>query len=129
MEEQTENGIGAPTPQDIHEIMAAQRQQQADNEAAGIPALLRLVEVAQKNSGQPRHIRRFLLGLYNGDAWPFELNRLRNLDADLKEDALAVLRMDMSPRREVHTYIEGGDELWREWWHREAAFDAEEDES
>lgn len=124
MEQQT--GAGAPTPHDIHEIIAAQQQKQADNEAAGIPALQRLVKVAQKNSGQSRHLRRFLLGLYNAYAWPFELNRLRNLDAALQEDALAVLRMDMTPRREVHTYIEDGDEIWREWWHREAAFDAEE---
>jgi hypothetical protein len=123
MEEHTT--AGAPTPHDIHELIAAQRQQQADKEAGGIPALRRLVEVAQKNSGQSRHIRRFLLGIYNAHAWPFELNRLRNLDASLQADALAVLQMDMTARREVHLYIEDGDGLWREWWYREEAFDAD----
>jgi len=114
--------------QELMEMAENRRLRQQEAEAEGIPALRRLVEVAQKNSGQPRHIRRFLLSLYNGDAWPFALNRLRNLDADLQADALAVLRMDMTPRHEVHTYIEGGEALWREWWHREAAFDADSDQ-
>lgn len=110
-------------PQDIHQQIRETRQRQAENEAAGVPALMRLVEVARKNSGQSRHIRRFLLGLYNGPQWPFEMTQLRALDEDLQKDALAVLRMDMRPRHEVHTYIEDGDELWREWWEQESETD------
>lgn len=96
------------------------RRLQAEAEAEGIPALRRLVAVAQGNSGQAQHIRAFLLGLYNSYSHPFELNRLRPLDRDLQADVLAVLRMDMSPRQEVHCYVEGGLELF-EGWRRELA--------
>lgn len=93
------------------------------SEAEGVPALHRLVEVANRNSGQSRHIRRFLLGLYNGSEWPFELNRLRALDRDLQVDALVVLRMDMTPRQEVHHYIEDGNDVFLAWWAQERQAD------
>lgn len=82
----------------------------------GIPALLRLCEVANGGSGQCHHVRRFLLGLYNCDTWPFELTRLRNLDANLRDDCFAVLALDVAGYREIHSYVKGGDDLWREWW-------------
>jgi hypothetical protein len=63
-------------------------------------------------------VRRFLLGLYNGDAWPMNLNDLRGLDQPIQEDVLAVLAMDMSPRREIHHYVEGAEALLRTWWRR-----------
>src|SRR5699024_7894345 len=78
------------------------RSRQAAAEAEGIPALVRLVHAAQGRSGQCHHLRRFLLGLYNSYEWPFELNRLRALDAELQNDCFAVLRMDLTPRCEVH---------------------------
>lgn len=124
MEQHT--GVGAPTPPDIHALMAAHRRRQEESEAAGLPALERLIKVAKGNSGQSQHIRRFLLGLYNGPEWPLEMTRLRALDADIQDDVLAVLRMDMTPRCEVHTRIEGCDAFWPGWWHREAAFDADQ---
>jgi hypothetical protein len=95
----------------------AQRRRQA--EAEGVPALVRLVHVAQGGSGQCHHVRRFLLGLYNGPVWPFDLTRLRALDVELQDDALAVLRMDMEPRCEVHQRIEGGDLIFEEFWRTE----------
>jgi len=85
----------------------------------GVSALLRLVTVAQGDSGQCRYVRRFLLGLYNGAEWPFNLNSLRAIDSNLQDDALRVLQMDMTPHREVHEYIKDGDALFREWWHWE----------
>lgn len=93
---------------------------QAAAEIAGIPALERLVRVAQGGSGQCHHVRRFLLGLYNSYAWPFELNRLRALDAELQADALAVLRMDLTPRKEIHLFLEDGEKLFRTFWEMEA---------
>ena len=76
-------------------------------------------EVAQGDSGQCRHVRRFLLGLYNSHKWPFELIRLRNLDSNLLDDCLAVLELDARGGNEVHTYIKNGDELWKSWWAME----------
>ena len=44
---------------------------------------------------------------------------LRRLDAELVDDCLAVLRMDVCPAREVHTYFENGSAIWeklaRDW--------------
>ncbi|MFP4161996.1 MAG: hypothetical protein ACLFSK_08465 [Ectothiorhodospira sp.] len=91
---------------------------QAARESAGLPALVRLFEVAQTHGGQAATVRRFLLGLYNGDAWPMNLNDLRGLDHSIQEDVLAVLAMDMSPRREIHHYVEGAEALLRAWWGR-----------
>ena len=93
------------------------RQQRED---AGLPALTTLIDAAHSGGGQARHIRRFLLGLYNASHWPFELNRLRALDTELQQAALQVLALDWNSR-EVHTYVRGGDQLFQSWWEREAS--------
>ena len=85
----------------------------------GVPALERLVEVAEGDSHQSRHIRRFLLALYNGAQWPIDLTRLRVLDPDLQIDILAVLQLDWVGD-EVHGYIRDGDDIWKHWWERES---------
>jgi hypothetical protein len=86
-----------------------------------LEALLRLVDVAQGDSGQCRHVRRFLLGLYNAEKWPFELNRLRALDLELTMACLAVLELDaVSPERDIHEYINGGGTLFQRFWEMES---------
>lgn len=75
---------------------------------AGLPALQRLVLVAQHDTGQSRAVGLFLLGLYNGHDYPFDLSSLRGLDAGLFSDCLAVLHLDYYPEREIHEYLEGG---------------------
>lgn len=82
--------------------------------AAGIDALHRLVPVALRDTGQSRIVALFLLGLYNGPEYPFSLTDLRGLDAGLFDDCIAVLRLDNSPEREVHTYYPNGDAIWQE---------------
>ena len=77
-------------------------------EEEGEAALHRLFKVAKGDSGQCRHIARFLLGLYNGNRFPFDLTRLRSIDAELFDDCIAVLKMDAAPRQEVHRYFDGG---------------------
>lgn len=55
------------------ELQALQERairEQQESEAAGVPALQRLIQAAQGTSGQPQHIRRFLLGLCDGPNWP-----------------------------------------------------------
>ena len=105
---------------EYYERLDAYRTRQAAAEAEGIPALRRLVQVARGGSGQCHHVRRFLLGLYNGYRWPFELVRLRALDADLADDCLTVLRMDLTPRKEIHLFLEGGDEFFQKFWEMES---------
>jgi len=63
-------------------------------------------------------VGRFLLGLYNGDRFPFDLTDLRRLDDPIFEDCMHVLRMDARAcEREVHRYFEDG----RERFERMAA--------
>lgn len=89
----------------------------------GIPALLRLISVAQGNSGQSHHLRRLLLGVYNGYAWPFELQRLRALDRDLQVDGLLVVALATFSPYEVHTLVKDGDSMMKEFWLRESGQD------
>ena len=89
-------------------------------ETRGVAALLRLFETARGHSGQCRYIAHFLLGLYNGTRFPFDLTDLRAIDTALFDDCMAVLRMDaLITRQEVHRYIEDGnhafEQLARDW--------------
>lgn len=81
-----------------------------------IEAVRRLVEVALHDSGQCRHIARFLLGLYNGPEYPFDLTRLRALDTNLADDCLSVLKADARGwfRKEIHLFFENGGKLFNE---------------
>ncbi len=86
-----------------------ERTQRPTLEAAGFEALQRLYAVANDHSGQCRYVARFLLGLYNGRRFPFDLTDLRGLDRALFEDCMTVLRMDARvTSREVHTYFDKG---------------------
>lgn len=86
-----------------------------DIHRVGVEALRRLYKVAHGHSGQCRHVARFLLGLYNGDRFPFDLTDFRCLDNELFEDCMRVLRMDArSCKQEVHTYFEHGGERWED---------------
>jgi len=71
--------------------------------------LKRLIKVAEGDSGQSVRIARFLLGLYNGTAFPFDLTDLRGIDRSLNNDCFAVLAMDSKAcEMEVHHYLEDG---------------------
>lgn len=110
------------------ELVEAMRQVKSRNEHAqleGVPALERLVEVAEGENGQAHHVRRLLLGLYNSDQWPFELNRLRVLDLEIQADALRVIALDWCGT-EVHQCLEAnaetgedGDDIMCRFWARE----------
>lgn len=96
---------------------------------AGVEALHRLLKVAQGVTGQSGVAARFLLGLYNGPDFKFDLTDLRYMDSTLVEDCLALLRMDSNPEQEVHQYIENGQEIWqqlrRDWISDEGQLFAE----
>ncbi|MAK50721.1 MULTISPECIES: hypothetical protein [Gammaproteobacteria] len=100
-------------------LLEKEEKRRQQREDAGLPALTILIDAAQSGGGQARHIRRFLLGLYNASRWPFELNRLRALDTELQQAAVQVLELDWNGR-EIHTYVPGGDQLFQAWWERES---------
>lgn len=84
--------------------------------AAGVPALQRLVKVAQRDSGQAATVRLFLLGLYNGYRFPFNLTTLRGLDLELFNDCMAVLTLDARATvKEVHQYFDRGGDLFEQF--------------
>lgn len=80
----------------------------------GLQALQRLVPISLDDTGQSRVIARFLLGLWNGRAYPFDLTELRGLDSELYADCLAVLQLDRIGEREVHEYVKGGWAVWEQ---------------
>src|SRR5690554_3487835 len=74
----------------------------------GLTALRRLLPIAQGDTGQSGVIARFLLGLYNGGRFPFNLNELRGIDRTLLLDYLALLEMDAYADGELHRHIVDG---------------------
>jgi hypothetical protein len=79
---------------------------------SGEAALQRLVEVANSGTGQSRIIGAFLLGLYSGQDYPFDLTELRALDLSLFRDCLDVLELDYQPEMEVHMRVADGPAIW-----------------
>lgn len=105
----------------LDQIAAFENERQAaiDN---GLPALQRLANIAQGDTGQSGTIRRFLLGLYNGHRWPFDLTTLRGLDKDLFEDCIAVVTLDARATvKEVHQYFKNGGELFENFARMEVS--------
>ena len=78
--------------------------------AEGIDALRRLYDMAaHHDNGGARRVAAFLLGLYNGMRFPFDLTDLRMLDNAVFADCMLVLRMDARVcEREIHNYIDDG---------------------
>ncbi len=97
------------------QIAAFDAERQAVTEA-GIPALMRLADIAERDNGQACTVRSFLLGLYNGYRFPFNLTRLRGLDKALFDDCAAVLTLDArATAKEVHEYLEDGADRFEGW--------------
>jgi hypothetical protein len=95
-------------PKELQLLMAEGLSRRAALEELGEAALERLVKLAHGDSGQAGVVRRFLLGLYHGAVFRFDLTDLRRLDAAVADDCLKVLAMDADgPRCEVHRRIPG----------------------
>lgn len=87
-------------------------------EAEAIPALQRLMAIGERgdSSGETR-VRRFLLGLYNGGTWAFDLTALRGIDNAVLDDVFTVLKLDAYYcQREIHTYLEDGAKRFNAMW-------------
>ena len=80
-----------------------------------LDALLRLYKIAHSDTGQSTRVRRFLLGLYNGPEFPFDLTELRTLDRAIWDDCIIVLRLDRHPAKEIHEYLPEGRETFKRW--------------
>ncbi|WP_341325933.1 hypothetical protein [Methylotuvimicrobium sp. KM2] len=106
----------APKEEAVNSFLQKIQAQELEREtvlAAGLPALQRLANIAKGDTGQAGTVRRFLLGLYNGHRWPFDLTTFRGLDRDLFDDCMALLRMDARATvKEIHQYFKNGGELF-----------------
>ena len=91
----------------------AYQQQRPAIVIAGVQALDRLIRIAQGDTGQSQVVGGFLLSLYNGDDYRFDLTALRTLDALIFEDCISVLLMDYQPEVEEHERIPGGNVIWK----------------
>lgn len=69
-----------------------------------MPALQTLVAVAQHDTGQSAVCGRFLLGLYNGTCYMFDLTEVRRLDSDLLEDCLPYPMLIATTTRILHQH-------------------------
>lgn len=103
----------------LHEKREARQALRLVIEKEGETALRRLFDIAHDHSGQSHYVAGFLLGLYDGGRFRFDLTDLRCLDADIFDDCIAVLKMDSQPRQEVHKYFDNGgyafEQLARDW--------------
>ncbi|MCQ8103545.1 hypothetical protein NP590_05455 [Methylomonas sp. SURF-2] len=99
----------------FQQILDLDAERQAATEA-GIPALIRLAEIAERDTGQAGTVRRFLLGLYNGYRFKFNLTTLRGLDKALFDDCMAVLALDArATAKEIHHYLDNGPQTFERW--------------
>lgn len=78
----------------------------------GVAALKRLLDIAHGHSGQCKYVAGFLLGLYNGTRFKFDLTDFRCLDQEIFDDCIEVLKMDSRPVQEVHLYFKNGGAIW-----------------
>ncbi|WP_250479736.1 MULTISPECIES: hypothetical protein [unclassified Caballeronia] len=96
---------GATPAQRAAEVRAQDRD-------ASLDSLAYLLEVAEGSSEQARVVAQFLASLYNGTDYPLSLTDLRQLDEDLLEHCLQVLRLDSRHATEVHRYFPNGETRW-----------------
>lgn len=80
----------------------------------GREALFALLPVAQSDTGQSGVVAKFLLGIYNGTRFPFNLSELRRLDRSLFNQCIQVLAMDFQPEREIHECVNEGGRFFEE---------------
>lgn len=105
----------------MHDLMAKQESRERTAGEEGLPALLRLAQHAAGGGqgGESDRFRevigRFLLGLYNGRTFPYDLNSLHALDAQNFSDVISALNFEQYGRKkEVHLYIMDEDpRLWK----------------
>jgi hypothetical protein len=87
--------------------------------ANGAEALKRLMPVALRDTNQSKRVAGFLLNLYNGERFHFDMCFLGCLDHELFLDCITVLMMDFAPGPEIHDYFERGnivfEQLAKDW--------------
>jgi hypothetical protein len=80
---------------------------------------LQFIETAIRQAGgQARPLVQFLVALYNGHDYAFDLTELRALDTELANACLDYLNYDRLGRQEVHHHLSGGATELQHWIER-----------
>ncbi|MGO2506304.1 MAG: DUF7673 family protein [Psychrobacter alimentarius] len=98
---------GLQTEEEYAREQATKRQQHKE-------ALTKVLQMALDDCGGSRVCRDFLLSLYNGRAYPFDMNGLRNLDSGLYAACITIMNIDCRPNPpfEIHNWFTNGDEVF-----------------
>lgn len=81
-------------------------------------AIVKLVSLAQGDTGGSRVAAQVLLSAYNGADFQLDIVDLCNLDRAYYQASLAVIRGRVELREEPQNFVENGDEVFRDLWHR-----------
>jgi hypothetical protein len=104
-----ENASNLPPPNDASPVEAVGGRTLAVSvHEDGVSALKRLMAAAARDSPQSGSAARFLLALYDGQRFPFDLNELRAVHVELFADCICVLTMDVLTRTEIHSAVDRG---------------------
>lgn len=80
----------------------------------GVEAFERLLASAERSdTGQAGRVARFLAGLYNGEAFPFDLFELRAVDLAIGDDMLCCLNAHRWAVADLHSQVSDGDQRVR----------------
>jgi hypothetical protein len=77
-------------------------------------ALTKVLRMALDDCGGSRVCRDFLLSLYNGHAYPFDMNGLRSLDGGLYAACITIMNVDCRPQPpvEIHEWFANGNKIF-----------------
>lgn len=92
-------------------VEAAEIQKKFDAVTA---PLRRVVDVARGFSGQSIRAASFLLSLYDGERFPFDLRDLRTVDREIFDDCMAVIYLDRDYLKNVARYFKNGHALFEQ---------------
>ena len=81
-------------------------------------AILKLVPLAQGDTGGSRVAAQVVLSAYNGSDFQLDITDLCNLDRGNYQAALAVIRGRVELGIEPQDSLENGDKVFRELWQR-----------
>jgi ParB family chromosome partitioning protein len=85
---------------------------------AGLEALARLIEIAERDTGQSRRVANFLLAWHNAEengGW--DITDLWNVDPSIADDMFAVLQLIRAERRypDDQGFKDELQRIWQRW--------------
>ena len=77
-------------------------------------ALIKVMKMALDDCGGSRVCRDFLLSLYNGHAYPFNMKGMCNLDGGLYAACITIMNINCRPNPpfEIHNWFTNGNEVF-----------------